>query len=110
MIAVERANLLAGHAVAYATAFLDGRHDADRLLNDAGRLQLDLLDLDDPAANEILVPVCLLALAMMRLAIAARAHDAHGAPPHALTRQNRWEEVVGALIGLVRQESRDLSR
>jgi hypothetical protein len=110
MIAIDRANLLAGHAVAYATAFLDGRHDADRLLNGAGRLQADLFDLDDPAASEILVPVRLLALAMMRTAIAAQRHDAPGAPPNALARQDRWEQVMASLVELVRHESRELTR
>jgi hypothetical protein len=110
MIATERANLLAGHAVAYATAFLDGRHDADQLLNDAGRLQLDLLGIDDPTANEILVPVRLLAFAMTRTALAARAQDAPAAPSNALARQDRWEQVTASLVELVRHESRELSR
>jgi len=118
MIAIDRANLLAGHAVAYATAFLDGRHDADQLLHDAGRLhadmlgldEADMLGLDDPAASEILVPVRLLAVAMARTAIAARAHGAPGTPPNALARLDRWRQVTASLVELVRRESRELPR
>jgi hypothetical protein len=62
----EQANLIAGHAVAYATAYLDGRHTAQQLADNADRLFLDLLVIETAETSTFLVPVQLLAVTMMR--------------------------------------------
>jgi hypothetical protein len=103
--AIDAANLLAGRVVAAATAFLDGRHDADRLAQDASRLQTDLIGFDDPVTNPILMPARLIVVAMMGTASAARAALTDGAM---VWRQERWENVTASLIELIRHESRSL--
>lgn len=65
---IEQANLIAGHAVSYATAYLDGRHTAQQLADNADRLFLDLLVITNPETSAFLVPVQLLAVTMMRTA------------------------------------------
>jgi hypothetical protein len=94
---IDAANLLAGQAVAYATAYLDGRHNAERLAGNAMLLEAVLFSARDPATNGILDPVRLLTLAMLHT---ARARDE--------ARQDRWQHVMGALVELVRTESRAL--
>jgi hypothetical protein len=64
----EQANLIAGHAVAYATAYLDGRHTAQQLADNADRLFLDLLVIETAETSAFLVPVQLLAVTMMQTA------------------------------------------
>jgi hypothetical protein len=93
---IEAANLLAGHAAAYATAFLDGRHGAIELGRNADRLLGELLAMPS-SANGILDPVRLLAIAMM-----------HTARATGEARQDRWQQVMGSLVELVRAESRAL--
>jgi hypothetical protein len=93
---IEQANLLAGHAAAYATAFLDGRHDATELGRNADRLMCEMLAIDI-SANTVLDPVRLLTIAMMRTSRASGE-----------ARQDRWMQVMGALVELVRAESRAL--
>jgi len=94
---IDAANLLAGQAVAHATAYLDGRHDVERLTDNALLLEAVLFSARDPATNCILDPVRLLTLAMLHT---ARARDE--------ARQDRWRHVMGALVELVRTESRAL--
>jgi hypothetical protein len=95
---IANANLLAGHAVAHATAYLDGRHTAEQLADHVRRLQIELLAApQDLAANQILNPVRLLTVAMT-----------HTAAARGQARQDRWEQVMGALVELVRVESRSL--
>jgi hypothetical protein len=94
---IDAANLLAGHAVAYATAFLDGRHNAEQLGANAARLQADLFAARDPATNGILDPVRLLSISML-----------HTARAKGEARQDRWQHVMGAMVELVRIESRAL--
>ena len=94
---LDRANLLAGKAVAHATAYLDGRHDAAKLAQNASALQVEMLSIDDGEANIILGPVKLLNVAMACTAIA---------PTEA--RQDKWQQVMGSLVELVRHESREL--
>jgi hypothetical protein len=94
---IDAANLLAGQAVAYATAYLDGRQDAEQLLANALRLEPDLFAARDPATNGILDPVRLLTIAML-----------HTASVQDEARQDRWQHVMGALVELVRSESRVL--
>jgi hypothetical protein len=65
---IDQANLLAGHAVAYATSFLDGRLNAVQLLANAMQLQGDLFTSRDPETNHIIDPVRLLAIAMLHTA------------------------------------------
>ena len=94
---IDEANLLAGQAVAYATAYLDGRHDVERLTDNSMLLEAVLFSARDPATNRILDPVRLLTIAMLHT---ARARDE--------ARQDRWQHVMGALVELVRTESRAL--
>ncbi|WP_316214334.1 hypothetical protein [Bradyrhizobium sp. SZCCHNR2032] len=103
--ALDRANFLAGHVVAAAEAFLDGRHNAARLAEDAQRLQAKLVGFDDPATNPILQPSRLITVAMMGMAKASVAAATDGA---AVWRLERWEQVTRALVDLVRFESRQL--
>jgi hypothetical protein len=100
---IDAANLLAGQAVAYATAYLDGRQNAEQLAAHAARVHVKLVialhtdTAPDPAVKAILNPVRLLAVAMTH---AARATDQ--------ARQDRWRDVMGSLIELTRIESRAL--
>lgn len=99
------ANLLAGHAVSYATAFLDGRHSAAQLVSNADRLFCDLLAAaSHPEINGILDPVRLLTCAMMRAGRAALD------PDESLERKERWQIVMAALVELVCHESRQLKK
>lgn len=100
----EQANLIAGHAVAYATAYLDGRHTAAQLADNADRLFLDLLVIGTAEISAFLVPVQLLAMTMMRTARCAQ--DISQWPSHL----DRWQQVLGALIELVCHESRQLAK
>jgi hypothetical protein len=101
----EQANLIAGHAVAYATAYLDGRHTAAQLADNADRLFLDLLVISTPETSTFLIPVQLLAITMMRTARNARelAIDCEA-------RTERWQAVMGSLVDLVLHESRQLRK
>lgn len=101
---IEQANLIAGHAVAYATAFLDDRHNVAQLADNADRLFLDLLVIEDAETTSFLVPVKLLVITMMRTARAAR--DISRWPSH----EDRWHAVMASLIELVIQESRQLKK
>jgi hypothetical protein len=65
---IDQANLLAGHAVSCATGYLDGRHDAQQLADNADRLFLDLLVVESEDTSAFLIPVQLLAFTMMRTA------------------------------------------
>jgi hypothetical protein len=98
---MDQANLLAGHAVSYATAYLNGRHDIGQLADNADRLFLDLLVVETAETSRFLIPVQLLAIAMMRTAKHAReiAIDCN-------ERSERWQAVMGSLIELVQAESR----
>ncbi|MCK1503080.1 hypothetical protein [Bradyrhizobium sp. 188] len=100
----EQANLIAGHAVSYATAFLDDRHNVAQLANNADRLFLDLLVIEDAETTSFLVPVKLLVITMMRTARAAR--DISRWPSH----EDRWHAVMASLVELVIQESRQLKK
>lgn len=99
----ELANFLAARTVAEATAYLDGRHDADRLGRAADAFQGEIMTAwygeISADINAVLVPVRLLVLAMRRAALAQE-----------LARQDRWQQVMGALVELVRHESAELRR
>ncbi|KGT75825.1 hypothetical protein MA20_32065 [Bradyrhizobium japonicum] len=101
----EQANLIAGHAVSYATAYLDGRHTAQQLADNADRLFLDLLVISNPETSAFLVPVQLLAVAMMRT---ARRKIPDSLDTDALA--ERWHAVMAALVELVLNESRQLNK
>lgn len=105
---IEQANLIAGHAVAYATAYLDGRHTTAQLAENADRLFLDLLVITNVETSTILVPVQLLAVTMMRAARNARDLDAPAYVVH--DRLDRWHSVMGSLVDLVLHESRQLAK
>ena len=105
---IDQANLVAGHAVSYATAFLDGRHNAAQLADNADRLFLDLLVVESPETSSFLIPVQLLAITMMRIA----KHAREGHEPRELyattpwhDRMLRWQQVLASLVELVCQES-----
>jgi hypothetical protein len=94
---VDHAVFLAATAVSHATAFLDGRNDAAITRQNAERIFAELILAGrDPAANHILGPVRLLAIATLRAAVTESE-----------TLQERWQHVMGALVDLVRQESRE---
>lgn len=96
----EHANFLAAKAAAHATAFLDGRNQAAELARNADAMQCELMTAAyDPAANAILDPTRLLVVAMARTAISQGE-----------ARQDRWQQVMGALVELVRHESTELRR
>lgn len=96
--AAERANFVAAHVVAAATAFLDGRYTATDMADKANALMRDINKIgDDAAARRILVPTMLLAMAMLGTAAV------HGAE-----RQERWRDLMAALVRMVRFESIDL--
>lgn len=101
---IEQANLIAGHAVSYATAYLDGRHTAAELADNADRLFLDLLVIQTAETSAFLVPVQLLAVTMMRTARCAR--DLSQWP----SREDRWQQVMASLVDLVTHESRNLAK
>lgn len=103
---LEQANLLAGHAVSYATAYLDGRHDASRLADNADRLFLDLLVVETEDTSGFLIPVQLLAIVMMRTA----KQELRDESPGSSVRQGRWQQVMGALVDLVMHDSRQLKK
>lgn len=110
---IDQANLLAGHAVSYATAFLDGRHDALQLGDNADRLFLDLLVVESPETSRFLIPVQLLAITMMRIAKHSReSHEPRGlyqtTPWH--HRMQSWERVLASLVELVCGESRQIKK
>lgn len=93
-----QANLLAGHAVACASAFLDGRHGVVELASNADSLFLDLMVVHQVETNGFLDPVRLLLIAMMRTARYGLG-DA---------RREKWQQVMGSLVELVQHESREL--
>jgi hypothetical protein len=110
MTPIEQANLIAGHAVACATAYLEGRHDAVRLARNVEQLHVDLFGAGlDASTRAILDPARLLALAMTHTARAA-VGGADGSPALGTARLERWRAVMAALVELVRQESREMSR
>jgi hypothetical protein len=94
---LDTVNLLAGQAVGCAASFLDGRRDVERLALDAAWLSAELMvarDAGDLAVNAILDPARLLVVAMTHT---ARVTDE--------ARAERWRQVMGSLITLVRAES-----
>lgn len=96
----EHANFLAGKVIAYATAYLDGRNDAAVLGGNARAAMLELVvATDDPTAKAILDPSRLLVIAMLNTSAAEGE-----------ARQDRWQQVMGALVEMVRHESRELKK
>lgn len=96
----EHANFLAAKVIAYATAYLDGRNDAAALGISARSAMLELVvATDDPTAKAILDPARLLAVAMLNTSAAEGE-----------ARQDRWMQVMGALVEMVRHESRELKK
>ena len=94
---LDSINLLAGHAVGCATAFLDGRHGVEKLASNAAWLSIELMVTREPgdlAVNAILDPTRLLVIAMTH---AARVTDE--------ARADRWRQVMRSLSEMVRVES-----
>lgn len=93
---IDAANMLAGHAVAYASAFLDGRHDARQLASNADSIFTSALSFNDNVeTNLILHPVRLLATAMRGTALSALD------PTQTETRNERWQKAMASLVELV---------
>jgi hypothetical protein len=116
---LDQANLLAGQAVAYATAYLDGRHDAAKLGAHADKIMVELLAISDSRTAALLDPVRLLTVSMMRTAAHALVHQAaeggglNGLAAHApfiLGRLDRWQHIMGCFVELVRHEARGPSQ
>lgn len=100
MSPAEHANFIAAKVVAQATAFLDGRHDLADLARNAPSLMIELVACsDDPAAKSILDPARLLTIAMIGTARAVGE-----------ARLDRWQQVMGAMVELVRHESHELRK
>lgn len=94
----EHANFLGAKVIAHATAFLDGRNDAADLGRNARSVNLELIPVgDDPKAKPLLDAARLLVIAMMGASAAADE-----------VRQDRWMQVMGSLVELVRHESLEL--
>jgi hypothetical protein len=104
---IDQANLIAGHAVACATAFLGGRHDAAQLADHADRIFLDLLVVETSETSRFLIPVQLLVITMMQIAKHARGSDETAVSED---RSHRWHKVMASLVELVCHESRQLKR
>ena len=99
----EQANLIAGHAVAYATAYLDGRHTAQQLGNNADRLLQDIFVINSVEAHAILVPIRMLADAMKQ----AAQHAIANADQESL---EGWQRIMAALAELVIKKSRQITK
>lgn len=99
----EAAGFLASKTVACATAFLDGSSDEGALARAADAIQCELMTgwagVSDLGVNAVLDPVRLLVVAMTR---------AGDAPTE--QRQDRWRQVMGALVELVNHESGDVKK
>jgi predicted membrane chloride channel (bestrophin family) len=104
---IDQANLLAGQAVAAATAFLEGRHAWKTLLNEAAGLQLQLAAINDVGSRDFVDPVRLLVRSLRGLALTARAYEARESGLDQ-SRLERWEQVTASLVELVRTESQAL--
>jgi hypothetical protein len=104
----DQANLLAGHALAYATAYLDGRNDATELARNTRSVQIAC----DAPAKPLLDAARMLVVAMTAAAWAAPEQASDSGEPSrtaqmiaAETRLDRWQHVMGALVELVRHEA-----
>lgn len=92
---VDHAVFLAAKSIAIATAYLDGRADAQTTHRNAERISGEMiLAGHEPSANRILEPVRLLVVATSRASIA-----------ESVTQQDDWQSVMGALVELLRREN-----
>jgi len=97
---VEHANFVAAKVVAHAAAYLDGRNDADTLYITARSVFTELIVVgEDLRAKAILDATRLLTIAMLN---ASSVKDE--------ARLDRWQQVMGALIELVKIESTNLRK
>lgn len=103
--AATRAILVAGHAVAYATSFLDGRHDARMLSANADRLFNDLLAIGDAGTNSPLDSTRLLSIVMLRASRCAIAIENGTDGPLDAARLERLQEIMVGLVEIVRMDS-----
>lgn len=103
---IAQANLLAGHAVAYAAAFLGDRHDARKLAANADAVDAAAfrLALDHPETNVIINLVRMLATAMKGTALSALD------PTQTQARNDRWQAAMASVVELVCDYSRDLKK
>ena len=95
------ASLLAGHAVACATAFLDGRHSAWSLGQNAEQLHKQLGETHrDAESNELLDPVTVIVAVMSHTAKACLPDS--GVPDE---RRERWMFLMASLVDMIREIS-----
>lgn len=97
---MDQAILLAGHAVSYATAYLDGRNNPAQLADNSNRLFLDMLVVETTETASFLIPVQLLAISMMQTARYGLTEE----------RRERWHAVMGSLVDLILHETRKLAK
>lgn len=100
---IEQANLIAGHAVAHATAYLDGRHTAQELGDNSDRLLEKIFAVTSAETQTFLVPVRMLADAMKQTA----QHALASADQDSL---QSWQRIMAAVVELVMKNSRDLPK
>jgi hypothetical protein len=99
--AAEHANFLGAKVVAAATAFLDGRNDGVALSRNVDALWCELIAAPD---EDLVAKQILVAARMLNTAMAGAARSALSSSE---ARQDRWMAVMGALVELVRHESRE---
>ena len=100
---IEQANLIAGHAVSYATAFLDDRHNAQQLGDNADRLLKDIFVINSVETHAILVPVRMLADAMKQTAQQAIANTDQES-------LEGWQRIMASLVEHVVKQSRKFTK
>lgn len=99
LTAPQALSLLAGHAVAAATDYLDGRSDGAELASATEHVfnNLGSTEPDDARTSAIADTVNLLLIAMMNTATSEG------------TRAQRWAVIMAAFIPLLRDESIELA-
>lgn len=106
----EHASFLAAKTVAHATGYLDGRHSAADLDRNARSMMLELIAApDEMKAKPILDSARLLVVSMMGAASCHHAVDGINATVD-IAREDRWQQVMGALVELVRHENHALRK
>jgi hypothetical protein len=115
LLPIDQANLLAGHAVTAATAFLDGRHTPEQLDSNSSAIWKQLIAFTDTSleVNIILEPVRILAFTMASTARHAMARpDVADSMKSAVAhiRFERWQHAMASVVELVMHESRQLKK
>ncbi|XUM25082.1 hypothetical protein ACRAVF_34005 (plasmid) [Bradyrhizobium oligotrophicum S58] len=101
---LDAANLLAGHAVACVTGYLDGSRDAARLAVDVASLEAQSLGCTDPVATWLMQGVRMILVAARGIIDAERI----GGDGEALIRRGKWRLIAAGLVELIEFDSRML--